>query len=134
MFQEQDKLHIQKLKIILNSNTFLILLIIISSLYVFYKVNNIKSKYDINTNEIIGIITGIEKDDKKTKIILKSKENILVYYYDNIKLNLGDKIKVKGSLEPFNNNTIFNLFNYKKYMLSKNTYYKMNTKEIEVSE
>ena len=101
-------------------------------MYVIYKVNHVKSKYSKITTEISGIVTNIEKDDNKTKINIKAKENILVYYYSKIKLNLGDKIKVKGSLEPFNNNTIFNLFNYKKYMLSKNTYYKMNTKKIEV--
>ena len=43
---------------------------------------------------------------------------------------MGDKIKVKGELSSFGNNTIFNLFNYKKYMLSKNTYYKINADSI----
>ena len=53
-----------------------------------------------------------------------------MYYYNNIELNLGDKVKVMGSLELLNSNTNFNLFNYKNYMLSKNTYYKMSADEI----
>ena len=49
-------------------------------------------------------------------------------------MNLGDKIKVEGTLENLKDNTIFNLFNYKKYMLSKNTYYSMNIDNISLIE
>jgi len=45
---------------------------------------------------------------------------------------LGDKVNVIGTLEPLNNNTNFNLFNYKKYMLSKNTYYMMKANNIKL--
>lgn len=47
-------------------------------------------------------------------------------------INLGDKIKVGGTLSSYENNSIFNLFNYKKYMLSKKTYYKMNADNITI--
>jgi len=97
-----------------------------------YKLNNVKSSYNKDINSIEGIVTNIKKEESKTVITLKDKENILVYYYKEININLGDKIKVKGSLESLNNNTIFNLFNYKKYMLSKNIYYKMDASNIEV--
>ena len=92
--------------------------------------NNIKSKYNKNTKYITGIVTDIKKDEDRSKIIIKAKENILIYYYKSIDLKLGDKIEVKGKLASFDNNTIFNLFNYKKYMLSKNIYYKMNAVSI----
>ena len=45
---------------------------------------------------------------------------------------MGDKVNVIGTLEPLNNNTNFNLFNYKKYMLSKNTYYMMKANNIKL--
>ncbi len=56
----------------------------------------------------------------------------MVYYYGNINLNLGDKITVYGTLQPLKVNTNFNLFNYKKYMLSLNTYWKMNVEKIKL--
>ena len=92
--------------------------------------NNIKSKYNKNTKYITGIVTDIKKDEDRSKIIIKAKENILIYYYKSIDLKLRDKIEIKGKLASFDNNTIFNLFNYKKYMLSKNIYYKMNAVSI----
>ena len=109
---------------------FLIVLILITLLNFIYSVNNIESKYDINIKSVIGVVTDIEKDKDKAKITLKAKENILVYYYNDIDINLGDKVKVIGSLENLKDNTIFNLFNYRKYMLSKNTYYSMNANNI----
>ena len=108
----------------------MILLIITSSFFVIYKVNNVKSKYSKNIKYVTGIVTDIKKDEDRSKIIIKAKENILIYYYKSIDLKLGDKIEVKGKLASFDNNTIFNLFNYKKYMLSKYIYYKMNADRI----
>ena len=47
-------------------------------------------------------------------------------------INLGDKIKASGTLSSYEENSIFNLFNYKKYMLSKKTYYKMHADNITI--
>ena len=132
MFLVLESLLIQKLKTILNSNIFLLFFIFLTVTNIIYSVNNVKSKYDINTKQISGIVTHIKKDNNKTVITLKAKENILVYYYNEVNIDLGDKINVKGNFEALNNNTNFNLFNYKKYMLSKNTYYKINATNIEV--
>ena len=71
-----------KLKTILNSNVFLILLIIISILKVIYGVNNAESKYDRKTKNISGIVTNIKQDENKYIITVKAKENILAYYYN----------------------------------------------------
>ena len=97
---------------------------------VVYKINNIKSKYSIDTKEIEGIITNIKNDEEKTILTIKSKENIVGYYKGDIGLNLGDKVKIVGNLSALSSNTNFNLFSYKKYMLSKNTYYSMNIDNI----
>ena len=43
---------------------------------------------------------------------------------------MGDKIKAVGTLNKLKSNTNFNLFNYKNYMLSKNTYYSMDIDDI----
>ena len=123
---------IQKLKIILKSNTFLILLFLIVILNIAYKTCNIQSKYSKHEKNIIGIVTNINIKEDKTIINIKAKENIIVYYYNKTNLELGDKVKVVGTLKNIENNTNFNLFNYKKYMLSKNTYFIMNASSIKL--
>ena len=95
-----------------------------------YRVNNIESKYNINDKEIIGIITNIKKDDERNILTIKGRENIIGYYDNNINFNLGDKVKLIGNLNELKGSTIFNLFNYKEYMLSKNTYFSINIDNI----
>ena len=93
MYLVQEKQHIQRLKNILNSNLLLLILILIVVLKIIYSLNNVESKHDINTKNIIGIVTSIKVDEDKTVLNIKSKENILVYYYDKINIELGDKVK-----------------------------------------
>jgi len=108
---------------------FLILLTIIR---ICYSINNINSKYTKNIKCVSGIITNIKKEEDKVILTIKAKENMLIYYYNKLNVNLGDKIKATGKLVLLENNIIFNIFNYKKYMLSKNTYYKMNAENIKI--
>jgi len=108
---------------------FLILLTIIR---ICYSINNINSKYTKNIKCVSGIITNIKKEEDKVILTIKAKENMLIYYYNKLNVNLGDKIKATGKLVLLENNTNFNIFNYKKYMLSKNTYYKMNAENIKI--
>ena len=56
----------------------------------------------------------------------------MVYYTGINTYSLGDKVKINGYLEDFDNNTIFNLFNYKEYYLSKNIKYKISTNDMEL--
>ena len=123
---------IQKLKIILNSNIFFLILLLVTLITVIYKINNINSKYDLNTKKIIGIVTDIKKEDLKVTFTIKSKENVIVHSYEYLDINLGDKVEVIGPLNKLKSNTNFNLFNYKKYMFSKNTYYYINSSDINI--
>ncbi len=125
---------IQKLKIILNSNIFLIILLLVTLITVIYKINNVSSKYDLNTKKIIGIVTDIKKEDLKVTFTIKSKENVIVHSYEYLDINLGDKVEVIGNLNELKSNTNFNLFNYKKYMFSKNTHYYINSSDINIIE
>ena len=101
--------------------------------YVFYITNNniYHSKYNLNDKKINGYITNLKQSSDKLQIELKAKEKILVNYYDeNLNLKLGDYITIYGSLESVSNNTIFNLFNYNKYLKSKKIYYVMKADKI----
>ena len=122
---------IQKLKNILNSNTFIIILIFICLINIIYKINNVKSKYKITDKSIIGIVTNIKEKDDKVTLTIKAKENVIVYT-NNLNVKLGDKLYIEGTLEQLSDNTNFNLFNYRKYMLSKNTYFSMKASNVKI--
>ena len=93
------------------------------------------SNYNINTNQVIGIVTNIKEKDKKVTITIKAKEKLLMTYYKNklnINLNLGDKIKVIGELKEPKNQKTKNLFNYKKYLYRQNIFYTISPIKIEI--
>ena len=93
------------------------------------------SNYNINTNQVIGIVTNIKEKDKKVTITIKAKEKLLMTYYKNklnINLNLGDKIKVTGELKEPKNQKTKNLFNYKKYLYRQNIFYTITPIKIEI--
>lgn len=88
----------------------------------FYYSYNHSSIYIDGYNEIKGTIDNIKYNESIINITLKSKENILVKYYDSINLKVGDIVLVKGIIKEPNSSKVFNLFSYKKYLLSKKIY------------
>ncbi len=101
------------------------IILILSILYTFYITKNLiyHTNYQEGEITLIGKIINITHSSDKTDLIIKSKEKIKVTYYVNIDYKLGDYIKVNGNLTKPYNNTIFNLFNYNKYLLSNKIYY-----------
>ena len=93
------------------------------------------SLYDENTIEISGVIKEIKYYDSSIRFIVNAKEDILVVSYDKIPdIKLGEQVIVHGSMKIPKENTVFNLFNYRKYLLSKRIYYIFQLDEIEVTE
>ena len=78
--------------------------------------NDIKKE---ENKKIVGIITDIKKGDNKTTIDIKEKNKYRITLYKKINLELGDKVLVNGKFNTPDNNTVFNGFNYRKYLLSK---------------
>ena len=129
----------QRLKIILQSNIFYLILITSSIIYVFYftKIKKYNSIYDNNQKEVLGIISKIIINDDNIKLTLKSNEDIIVTYYYRSKeeinnLKLGLKVKVFGELKKPLNNTIPNIFNYKNYLETKKIYYLFTAKDFDI--
>ncbi len=123
----------KRLKIILLQNKILILffLIIIIYSFIYIRVFNPKS---ISNTHLEGYITSIKyKDDKLTLIIKSNKKTVVNYYLKSvINLEYGDYISLDGEYTSINENTNFNLFNYKRYLYSNRVYYMFNAKSIKV--
>ena len=114
-------------KILLCDYLYIILLVLI----IIISIPRFNNNYEkINSNEIIGTITNISKENKRLHLEIKSKEKIIGNYYKNTKVDLGDKVLLKGELLIPNKNTTDNVFNYRKYLNNKNIYYQMKIKSI----
>lgn len=119
----------------LKSNLLYKLLIVITVIYTFYITNNLiyKSNYSEGNVTLVGKITNITYKDNRVNITLKAKEKINITYYTDLKLDckLGDQVKVSGQLTKPYNNTVFNLFNYRLYLLSDKIYFNLKVDKIE---
>lgn len=123
----------KKLNRILQSKFFYLFLICSSLIYSFLNFNiPKKSKIDINNNYFEGIITNIKVNGDLLTIEIKNNEKIIGNYYfssEQEKFNfisnyhLGDRISINGSFSIPNNNTIPNLFNYRRYLRTKGINY-----------
>ena len=117
----------KKLKIILKYNKYILLFIIFFS-FLFTYFYKPKSKYNINERIVYGYVREINDN----KITIKGKEKLIVYLKHNININFNDYIKVEGNLSNITNNTVFNVFNYKKYLNNKKINYVMNENKITI--
>ncbi len=110
----------RKLKILLNSNIFLVFLLFLS----LFRITFIKTKSDIKeSNQYTCVITSINA----SKMLLNCSE----YIESNIieKVEIGDVLSLYGELEEYTPNTNFNLFNYRAYQNIRGIFYKINIKE-----
>lgn len=96
----------------------IILLCSISFIRVLFTLNeeNINiSKY----MNIYAVVTKIKQDKEKTVIDVKHGKKYRITFYKQINVNLGDKVLISGKFNTPKFNTVFNTFNYRKYLLSK---------------
>ena len=111
------------------------LLIIFTAFYTFFITCNsiYKSNYNEGDITLTGHIVSMTYQDNKVNIILKAKEKINVTYHTDLQLDyeLGDQIKISGQLSKPSNNTVFNLFNYRLYLLSNKIYFNLKADKIE---
>ncbi len=130
------------LKTLLQSRWIFILILIISLLNTFFILKNelFKTNYNGNETNISGYIKNINIDGNHVKMIVRAKEDIVVNYYakketeiikikDNYKI--GDYLKAVGTFDRPKTNTVFNLFNYRKYLLSQKIYWIFTCDSIE---
>lgn len=114
--------YLKRLKnILLCSNIFLLALLIIR-IYFFIP----KSVYNGYENVFYGKVLSIDQNNKNTKIIIFSKEKLVVNYskIESLhNLEYGDYVLIVGKLKKPNVNTTPNLFNYRKYLLGNKIFW-----------
>ena len=96
----------------------IVLLCCISIIRVLFILN----KKEINVSEnmhIYAIVTKIKHDKKRTIIDVKQGKKYRITFYKQIDVSLGDKVLIKGKFNTPKSTTVFNTFNYRKYLLSK---------------
>lgn len=96
----------------------IILLCSISFIRVLFTLN--EENIHISKNiDISAIVTKIKQDKEKTIIDVKHGKKYRITFYKQINVNLGDKVLISGKFNTPKSNTVFNTFNYRKYLLSK---------------
>ena len=126
--------YLKKLRIILQSKYFYVILLTITIIYCFIvlKFNYYHTNYNIYSTKFVGIITNIVKKEKLNIITVKNKEYILVYDYGKANYSIGDKIDIEGSFKRPDINSNFYLFNYRNYLMSKSTYWIVEAENIKI--
>ena len=122
----------KKLKNILQCNYIFYILLVISLIYSFIFINFhvVKSNYKDSDKKLYGIVMDYKKSDDKTTLCVKGKEKVLVNYYSDINVSYGDYIYVYGEFKKPKENGNFNLFNYKRYLLSNKINYIVSANKI----
>lgn len=110
----------------------LLIVLIISLFRVSFILLNDKNIYHETKKDVKGVITYIKKDNDKIVFDIKSDNKYRITTYNKFNYNLGDKLLVSGVFINPSNNTVFNLFNYRKYLLSKNIKEISNNPKIEL--
>lgn len=127
---ELEKQLLLKLKTILQSKWFYILLLAFIMFYIiiFTKIVHYQSKFLIDTTSIKGMVVNYkyDKDNNKITLTIKGREKVIGYYYlndDEEVINLlGKTVLVKGMInEPFTS-TIPNSFDYQNYLYQNHIY------------
>ena len=124
----------KKLKNILQCNYIFYILLVLSLIYSFVFINFIilKSEYKYSDKNLYGTVIDYKKSKDKTTIWVKGKEKVLVNYYSDINVSYGDYIYVYGVFKKPKENGNFNLFNYKRYLLSNKINYVVTASKITI--
>ena len=131
----------RRLKIILQHKYLFKVLALLVLMISLYRINFIKRESILNGDltSFEGIVKRISIKDNRVEIYVNNKETIIGnYYYEDVEeisyfndIKLGDRIIIYGSLKEANNNTIPNLFNYKKYLRTNGIFYLMTIDKFE---
>ena len=130
----------KKLKTILQSNYFLYAILILTGLITIIRINiEPKTTYNLNTNQVTGVILSSKIKENKLTLIVKGKDKIQGIYYfktaeekKNYKkeLMVGKTVTITGQMILPNTPTTKNLLNNKEYLKKEKIYLIMKIDKI----
>ena len=130
MLKELGKTFLQQLKIILQYKYFWLIFFLLIMIISYGRIGiETKSKYSSEEKEFELVVLEKKYQNDKYVITFKGKEKI-ISRMEEFPYDIGDIVNVKGSLEKVSNNTIPNLFNYQKYLQSREIYWQLKINEI----
>ena len=114
----------KRLKIVLHCKWFYCGLLCLSLIFSLLEITKpLTSVYSEDDTIFIGTIVSVKKSSEIVSIKIKAEESLRgTYYLDNkesFSYNVGDVVKIIGTLEKGSHNTIPNLFDYADYLRSK---------------
>lgn len=125
-----------KLRILLLSNSFYFFLCFLTCIYVCIHIFCLQKETQIDpkTTQLSGTIQSISYKEDQVKLKIKVKKEYVIGYIKKelFHYELHDCIQATGTLEIPSNNTMKNLFNYKKYSYYNNTFYTMEIKNLKL--
>ncbi len=121
------------LRIILQSKLFYLIFLTITVLNCILRLKIIQKESFYKENETLfyGTIEKIKQTNYGYSFILNGKEK-LICYIDNFEYEMGDYVKITGSLSIPYNNTILNSFNYHEYLKQNRINFILNVEKIEL--
>ena len=126
----------KRLKIILQSNSFYYVMFSFIIIYflVFTKLIVYHSKYNDGNISLTGKVNDVLVKDNTITFVITTEEKIKATYYveNNISISDGDVVSITGNLKAPSNNTVFNTFNYKKYLYNNKIYKTIMVKSIKI--
>ena len=122
----------QRLKKVLQYKYSIFIILVIVLLLSYYRVN-LSRKSVYSEDEKVFKLTIVDKKYKNGnfEIIFKAKEKFISHIKD-FPYDVGDVIEVKGSLNKVDNNTVFNNFNYQKYLQSRGINWELKVDEVKL--
>lgn len=112
----------------------ILLLFLVSAVYTgFCLTKKPVSNFAPNTEMVTGTITNCKTKTNGYQLTVNDtlvNEKILVNYYEKFECKVGLKIKATGEIKEPSSRTIFNLFDYQKYLLSQKINYTFTAKEV----
>lgn len=91
-----------------------------------------KNIYEEEKRSITGKVVEIKEEKDKVTFDIKNGKKYRVITYKKLKYELGDQVFISGIFYTPSSNTIFNLFDYRKYLLSKGVYMMIKPDEIKL--
>ena len=114
---------LKKLRIILKSNYLIVLLFLLALISIsFYITNDSKSIFNGDEKNFNCTVNNINENNN---LYLDCGEYLTGIIEDNNSIEIGDIIKIDGTLKEYESNRNFNTFNYKDYKKTNNEYYRV---------